>query len=84
MAKRVGEGVDVLVCHPSLVQTGLDLVELPTISWYETELPVLQSTPNAALLVCRGLASETGVNPCTRTALQAVRRELQHFHIRAP
>ena len=31
------EGVDVLVCHPRLVQTGLDLVEFPTICWYETE-----------------------------------------------
>ena len=25
VAKRVEEGVDVLVCHPRLVQTGLDL-----------------------------------------------------------
>ena len=31
VAKRVEEGVDVLVCHPRLVQTGLDLVEFPTI-----------------------------------------------------
>lgn len=30
-----------LVCHPRLVQTGLDLVEFLTISWYETELSVL-------------------------------------------
>ena len=36
VAKRVEEGVDVLVCHPRLVQTGLDLVEFPTICWYET------------------------------------------------
>ncbi len=51
MAKRVEEGVDVLVCRPRLVQTGLDLVEFPTLIWYETEVSVLQSTPNAALLV---------------------------------
>ncbi len=50
-ASRVEEGVDVLVCHPRLVQTGLDLVEFPTICWYETEVSVFQSTPNAALLV---------------------------------
>ena len=30
VAKRVEEGVDILVCHPRLVQTGLDLVEFPT------------------------------------------------------
>ena len=40
VAKRVEEGVDVLVCHPRLVQTGLDLVDFPTIVWYETEIPV--------------------------------------------
>ena len=51
VAKRVEEGVDVLVCHPRLVQTGLDLVDFPTIVWFETEFSVFQSTPNAALLV---------------------------------
>ena len=51
VAKRVEEGADVLVSHPRLVQTGLDLVEFPTICWYETEIPVFQSTPNAALLM---------------------------------
>ncbi len=40
MAKRVEEGVDVLVCHPRLVQTGLDLVEFPTLIWYETDYSV--------------------------------------------
>ncbi|MXW24863.1 MAG: SWF/SNF helicase family protein [Dehalococcoidia bacterium] len=40
VAKRVEEGVDVLVCHPRLVQTGLDLVEFPTITWYETDYSV--------------------------------------------
>ena len=33
---RVREGVDVVVCHPRLVQTGLDLPEFPTIVFYET------------------------------------------------
>ncbi len=40
VAKRVEEGVDVLVCHPRLVQTGLDLIEFPTICWYETDYSV--------------------------------------------
>ena len=40
VAQRVEEGVDVLVCHPRLVQTGLDLVDFPTICWYETDYSV--------------------------------------------
>ena len=40
VAKRVEEGVDVLVCHPRLVQTGLDLVEFQTVCWYETDYSV--------------------------------------------
>ena len=40
MAKRVEEGVDVLVCHPRLVQTGLDLVDFPAIVWFETDYSV--------------------------------------------
>ena len=33
---RVREGLDVLICNPSLVETGLDLIDFPTIIWYET------------------------------------------------
>ena len=40
VAKRVEEGADVLVCHPRLVQTGLDLVDFPTIVWFETDYSV--------------------------------------------
>ena len=40
VAKRVAEGVDVLICHPRLVQTGLDLIAFPTICWYETDYSV--------------------------------------------
>ena len=40
VAQRVEEGVDVLVCHPRLVQTGLDLVAFQTICWYETDYSV--------------------------------------------
>ncbi len=33
-------GVDILVCHPRLVQTGLDLVDFPTIVWFEADYSV--------------------------------------------
>ena len=51
VAQRVEGGVDVLVCHPRLVQTGLDLVEFPTICWYETEFSVFQSTQKSTILM---------------------------------
>lgn len=38
--RRVREGVDVLLVHPRLVQTGLDLIDFPTIVWYEVEYSV--------------------------------------------
>ncbi len=40
VADRVNAGVDVLICHPRLVQTGLDLIDFPTICWYETDYSV--------------------------------------------
>ena len=40
VADRVKEGVDVIVCHPRLVQTGLDLIDFPTIVWFETDYSV--------------------------------------------
>ena len=40
VADRVKQGVDVLICHPRLVQTGLDLVDFPTICWEETDYSV--------------------------------------------
>ena len=40
MADTVKEGVDVLVCHSRLVQTGLDLVDFPTIVWFEKDYSV--------------------------------------------
>jgi hypothetical protein len=33
---RLKEGVQVVVCHPKLVETGLDLLDFPTIYFYET------------------------------------------------
>ena len=35
--ERVKQGVDVLICHPRLVQTGLDLIDFPTIVWQEVD-----------------------------------------------
>ncbi len=40
VADRVKEGIDVLVCHPRLVQTGLDLIDFPTIVWAEVDYSV--------------------------------------------
>ena len=40
VADRVKEGIDVLICHPRLVQTGLDLIDFQTVCWYETDYSV--------------------------------------------
>lgn len=40
LAERVREGAEVLLCHPRLVQTGLDLIAWPSICWYEPEYSV--------------------------------------------
>ena len=51
VADRVKQGVEVLVCHPRLVQSGLDLVDFPTICWAETEFSVFQSTQKSTVLM---------------------------------
>ena len=58
VADRVKQGIDVMICHPRLVQTGLDLIDFPTLCWYETEFSVFQSTEKGAVLV--GGRSECG------------------------
>ena len=40
VADRVKQSIDVLISHPRLVQTGLDLIDFPTITWYETDYSV--------------------------------------------
>ena len=40
VAEKVKQGIDVMVCHPRLVQTGLDLIDFPTLIWYETDYSV--------------------------------------------
>ena len=37
---RVKKGLDVLICHPRLVQTGLDLIDFPTIIWGEVDYSI--------------------------------------------
>ena len=51
VADRVKEGIDVMICHPRLVQTGLDLIDFPTLIWYETEFFVFQSTQQSTVLL---------------------------------
>lgn len=34
--QQLRNGVQAVICHPKLVQTGLDLIEFPTILFYET------------------------------------------------
>ena len=48
VAIQVAQGVDVLICHPWLVQTWLDLIDFLTIVWFETDYP--QAAEEAASL----------------------------------
>jgi hypothetical protein len=38
--RQVKNGLDVLLCNPRLVQTGLDLVDFPTVIFYEIEYSI--------------------------------------------
>ena len=40
VAEKVKQGIDVMICHPRLVQTGLDLIDFQTLCWYETDYSV--------------------------------------------
>ena len=40
VADKVKQGIDVMICHPRLVQTGLDLINFPTLCWFETDYSV--------------------------------------------
>ncbi len=51
VADKVKQGIDVLICHPRLVQTGLDLIDFQTIVWGEVEFSVFQSTEKGTVLV---------------------------------
>ena len=43
VADRVKQGIEVMICHPRLVQTGLDLIDFPTLVWFETDYSVYVS-----------------------------------------
>ena len=58
--KRVKQGVDVVVCHPRLVQTGLNLVDFPAICWFETEFSIFQSTQKTSVLLGSRFGSTWG------------------------
>ena len=60
MADRVKAGIDVMVCHPRLVQTDLDLIDFPTLCWFETEFSVFQLTEKGAVLVGSRFGSSRG------------------------
>ena len=38
--ERVQEGIDVMICHPRIVSTGMDLLDFPTLVFYQTEYSV--------------------------------------------
>jgi hypothetical protein len=40
VAARVREGVDLMISHPRLVQTGLDLLDFPSLVWYQPDYSV--------------------------------------------
>ncbi len=40
IAEKVIKGLDVLICNPALVKTGLDLIDFPTIYFYETDFNI--------------------------------------------
>ncbi|MGD8586948.1 MAG: hypothetical protein PVJ75_16475, partial [Chloroflexota bacterium] len=40
VAKQVDEGVDVIITHPRRVETGMDLLDFPTLIWMGTEYSV--------------------------------------------
>jgi hypothetical protein len=50
VTQAVADGIRVIISHPKLVQTGLDLLNFPTIIWYSTgyELPVLRQASRRA------------------------------------
>ncbi len=47
----VAKGINDLICHPQLVQTDLDLIDIPTLVWFETEFYVCQSAQRGTVLV---------------------------------
>ena len=61
---------DVIVCHPKLVETGVNLLEYPTIVWFEIEYSMFtmhhHSSPMARVSDTRSWSSRTST-PASRT-----------------
>ena len=74
VADRVKQGIDVMICHPRLVQTGLDLIDFPTICWAETEFSVFQSTQKSTVLMGGRFGCDRSCIDCNRI------RKLQTSH----
>ncbi len=68
VADRVKQGIDVLICHPRLVQTGLDLIDFQTLCWYETDFSVFQSTQKKYGSLGQSIWMQRGLNRCQRPA----------------
>ena len=74
VADKVKQGIDVLICHPRLVQTGLDLIDFPTLICYETEFSVFQSTQKSTVLMGGRFGCDRNCIDCNRI------RKLQTSH----
>ena len=73
VADRVKEGIDVLICHPRLVQTGLDLIEFPYhLSGTETDYSRLRRCGRR-----RGRSWRIGQTRPVRVVFMAYRKSLQ-------
>ncbi len=60
VADSVKQGIDMLICHPRLVHTGLDRIDFPTLVWFETEFSVFQSTRKSTVLMGSRLGCNGG------------------------
>ena len=84
VAQKVEEGIDVLICHPRLVQTGLDLIDFPTLVWFETDYSVVHDETGVASVMAhrpdparQGCVHELSRNTLQADALKLVAKKLQ-------
>ena len=82
VADRVKQGIDVMICHPRLVQTGLGLIDFPTLIWYETEFSVFQSTRKSTVLMRSRFGCDRSRIGTAHIATPHPRRPLEASHPR--
>ena len=75
VAEKVKQGIDVMICHARLVQTGLDLIDFPTLCWFETEFSVLRSTQKCQIHVGGGASAQLPMALLLRPSLFSIPRE---------